>query len=72
MLRFFALILRYYDSVMMRPTEYEGVFSVIAGGKEADTASLGSNREALVSFIHEVTKRQELEFGETKWLTEWR
>lgn len=71
-LTFFSLTSVYYDSVMIRPTEYDGVFSVMVGGKEADTVTLGSDREALISFVREVTKRQELEFGETRWLTEWR
>lgn len=57
---------------MIRPTEYEGVFSITAGGEEADITSLASSRDALVNFVYDVTKRQELEFGEIKWLTEFR
>lgn len=57
---------------MIRPTEYEGVFSITAAGLQADTTALASSREALLNFVYEVTKRQELKFGEIKWLTHFR
>ena len=57
---------------MIRPTEHEGIFSVTAGGAEADTAALASSRETLVNFVYEVTKRHELEFGEMIWITDFR
>lgn len=61
-------------SVRIRPTEDPGVFSIMAGGKDADVAALAASREALFAFVYEVTKRSpnELQFGEIRSLSEFR
>ena len=57
---------------MIRPTEYDGVFTVTVGGAEIDFATVASSREALIKTVYEITKREELEFGDIIWLSEYR
>ncbi|KAI0691497.1 monooxygenase [Cytidiella melzeri] len=59
-------------AVWIRPTEHDGVFSVMAGGKDCDVDLLSTDRQALLDTIVEVTKRDNLEFGEMVWQTSWR
>ncbi|KAI0685279.1 hypothetical protein BC835DRAFT_1421402 [Cytidiella melzeri] len=61
-------------TVRIRPTEYPGIFSLMAGGKDADTATLAASRDALLKFVYKVTNRspEELQFGEIKSVSEFR
>ena len=59
-------------SVMLRPTERPDVFSVIGGGQETDVESALQSRAGLIKFIEDVTNRREWQFGELKYLSEWR
>ena len=51
------------DRVWIRKTEREGLFSVMIGGAEVDTAALAADREALFKFIHDFTNHPEMKFG---------
>lgn len=57
---------------MLRPTERPDVFSLVGGGAEADIASALEGREGIIKFIEGVTNRRDFEFGELKYLSEWR
>ena len=58
--------------VRLRPVERPGVFSLIGGGAEADISSALQSREGVIEFIEDVTGRHDFEFGEMKYLSEWR
>ncbi|KAF7798988.1 hypothetical protein EIP86_010217 [Pleurotus ostreatoroseus] len=55
-----------------RPTEDEGVFSVLIVGSDVDYPTLVQDHQALFNHIKKVTNRKELEFGKVKYVTEWR
>lgn len=46
--------------------------SVTGAGKEVDVESVIQNRESLIKFIKEVTNRHDWEFGELKYLSDWK
>ncbi|TFY58683.1 hypothetical protein EVJ58_g6268 [Rhodofomes roseus] len=56
---------------MMRPTENLNCFYVIIGG-QIDFEKLQSNKEEFVKTIRAATDRQDLKFGELRWITDWR
>lgn len=56
----------------IRPTEHEGLFSITAGGAQVDVSALLASREAMINLVYEVTKHTEIEFGDTKWQSEFR
>ena len=58
--------------VRLRPGERPNVFSLIGGGAEADISSALQGREGVIKFIEDVTGRHDFEFGEMKYLSEWR
>ena len=64
----------YLSRVRLRPTEDQGIFSLMVGGKYADTAALAASRDALLKFVYEVTNRspEELRFGEIRSMSEFR
>jgi hypothetical protein len=59
-------------SVWIRPTEYPGVFNIMLGGKDVDIDALLANSQAIFDLVLEVTKRDNLEFGEIIWKTDWK
>lgn len=59
-------------SVHIRPTESESIFTIMIFGRDVDYPLLLKDHDALFSHIKKVTNRSELEFGEIKWITEWR
>ncbi|KAH9944586.1 monooxygenase [Amylocystis lapponica] len=59
------------NMVMMRPTEHDGVFSLMAGG-HANPATLVSDRAELVKFVQRTTDRDDLEFGDIRSIYEYR
>ncbi|KAJ3529077.1 hypothetical protein NM688_g7904 [Phlebia brevispora] len=59
-------------SVWLRPTETPGVFHLMAGGKQADLATMQQGREQIIKYILDVTNRHDLEFREVKFVKEWR
>ncbi|KAF7793734.1 hypothetical protein EIP86_004851 [Pleurotus ostreatoroseus] len=59
-------------TVRLRPVERPNVFSLIGGGAEADISSALQSREGVIEFIEDVTGRHDFEFGEMKYLSEWR
>ncbi|KAI0777976.1 FAD binding domain-containing protein [Irpex lacteus] len=60
--------------VRLLTTEYPGIFTLMAGGKDADMAALAASHDALLKFVYEVTNRgpDELQFGEVRSFTEFR
>lgn len=61
-----------YTRVIIRPTENENEFSFIIFGQQLDLDSLFASREVLIKFVKDFTNRPELEFGNMKWLSDWR
>lgn len=59
-------------SVWIRPTERPNVFFMFGGGKEADVEAALQGRDGLIRLIQNVTGRHDLEFGELKFLTDWK
>lgn len=59
-------------SVWIRRTEHEGLFSIIVGGTDVDFAHLGTDHDTLFKFIRDVSSRQDLEFGNIVWKSEFR
>ncbi len=57
---------------MLRPTERSAVFSVNSGGKEVDVDAVLQSRESLIKFIEDVTNHHDWEFGELKYLSDWK
>ncbi|THG97838.1 hypothetical protein EW026_g4253 [Hermanssonia centrifuga] len=57
--------------IYLRPTEYDGIFSLLIGG-QFDRDALINSREALLNHIRETTNRHELEFGIIKWLSDFK
>ena len=56
----------------LRPTKRQNVFALVGGGAEADVESALQGREGIIKFIEEATGRHDFEFGELKYLSEWR
>ena len=56
----------------IRPTELEKEFSFLIFGQEVDFNPLLASREALIAFVKGLSNRSELEFGQLKWVSEWR
>ena len=44
----------------------------MASGKDFDPKVYLDDRERLVEFVYSTTNRRDLEFGEIKWITDWR
>lgn len=59
-------------SVMLRPSERSTVFSMTGGGKDADIEAVLKSRESLIKYIEDVTNRHDWEFGELKYLSDWK
>ncbi|KAH9943980.1 monooxygenase [Amylocystis lapponica] len=59
------------NMVMMRPTEHDGVFSLMAGG-HPNPATLVSDRAELVKFVRDTTDRDDLEISDIRSLFEYR
>ncbi|KAH9944589.1 monooxygenase [Amylocystis lapponica] len=59
------------DMVLLRPTEHNGVFSLMAGG-HISPATLVSDRAELVKFVHKTTERDDLEISDIRSLFEYR
>ena len=62
-----------YDTrLYLRPTERKDIFSVSVFGKDVDFDPLFASHEALFKHIKTVSNREELTFGDVKWITEFR
>ncbi|KAF7792720.1 hypothetical protein EIP86_003818 [Pleurotus ostreatoroseus] len=59
-------------TVRLRPTKRPNVFALVGGGAEADVESALQGREGIIKFIEEATGRQDFEFGELRYSSEWR
>ena len=59
------------SSCMMRPTENPNCFYVALGGN-IDHEKLESDKDAYVKAIRDATDRQELQFGQLRWISNWR
>lgn len=57
---------------MLRPTERPGVYSTNSGGKDVDVDAVMQSRESLINYIEEVTNHHDWEFGELKYLSDWK
>ena len=58
-------------SCMMRPTENPNCFYVALGGN-IDHAKLELDRDAYFNAISAATDRQDLQFGQLRWISNWR
>ncbi|KAH9943975.1 monooxygenase [Amylocystis lapponica] len=59
------------NMVMLRPTEHDGVFSLVIGG-HPNPATLVSDRTELVKFVQRTTERDDLEIGDIRSIFEYR
>ncbi|KAI0090682.1 FAD binding domain-containing protein [Irpex rosettiformis] len=59
-------------AVYIRPTEWPDVFSIMTGGSDVDCDLIHNDRQALIDLVVEVTKRDNLEFGDIIWQSVWR
>ncbi|KZT24407.1 hypothetical protein NEOLEDRAFT_1156905 [Neolentinus lepideus HHB14362 ss-1] len=50
--------------VTIRPCEKEGIFWIMAGGRQADCDKLASDPEAVRQFVRHVSNRTDFDFGE--------
>ncbi|EPQ61272.1 hypothetical protein GLOTRDRAFT_113667 [Gloeophyllum trabeum ATCC 11539] len=58
--------------VTIRPTEKDGIFWSLSGGRQADYEKLASDPEALRQFVREVSGRTDFELGEFVTLNSFR
>ncbi|KAH9922913.1 uncharacterized protein B0H18DRAFT_1120636 [Fomitopsis serialis] len=62
----------YDDRILhVRPTETPHCFYVALGG-QIDHKKLESDREEFIKAIYAATDRHDLQFGELRWISEWR
>lgn len=48
------------------------MYSTNSGGKDVDVDAVMQSRESLINYIEEVTNHHDWEFGELKYLSDWK
>lgn len=58
--------------IILRPTEFHGLFSIVIFGTYLPHAELAADREALLKTFYAQTKRSDVKFGEITWISHYR
>jgi hypothetical protein len=61
-----------FGSIWIRPTEHPGVLSMAITGNEINLDAIMADRQALIDAIIDITKLDNLEFGEIIFQSDWR
>lgn len=58
----------------LRPfeTEDNNQYNFMVGGADLDHEIIASSREELIKVVHEITGREDIQFGDVVWMGTWR